>query len=38
MTDMNQILNDYLDNLFNQYEQEQTLPQDTWDGGITDEQ
>jgi hypothetical protein len=38
MTDMNQILNDYLDNLFNEYEQEQPLPQDTWDGGITDEQ
>jgi hypothetical protein len=38
MTDMNQILNDYLDNLFNEYEQEQALPQDTWDDGITDEQ
>jgi hypothetical protein len=37
MTDMNQILNDYLDNLFNQYEQEQAIPQDTYDGGEVQE-
>jgi hypothetical protein len=37
MTDMKQILDDYLNHLISEYEQ-QPLPQDTYDGGITDEQ